>query len=199
MKTRNTFITALVCAVVVFVIPVILNCILGLNTSFTVIGDSTAWLAFWGTYLGTIVSATMAVLTWITLKETRRQAMLVERYRQEDLRPRINIDIVNENHVLWLRLRNCGKRDAYDIHLSFAENEYINYIDTEFSSLFQKTKNKQKDSFFIPLEDSVKLWIGAFVTYDIIKKLDPSLKISMSYCGGQYIESFNLRLKEFIE
>lgn len=199
MKTRNIVIIAIICVVAVFIIPVILNYILGMSTSFSVIGDNTVWLAFWGTYLGTIVSAIMAFLTWKTLKETRRQAMLVEKYRQEDLRPRLNIDIVNEQHVLWLRLRNCGKRDAYDIHLSFSENEYLNYVESKYSSLFKKTKNKQKDVFFIPFEESVNLWIGAFETYDAIKKLDPTLTITLNYCDGQYNESYNLRLKEFID
>lgn len=86
MKTNSTIRRCLILGVILILsIPIILNLILGLPSPccVTVIGESTDWLLFWGSYLGGIITAAIGFLS-IFISQ-RNSSEMHEAERQKEL------------------------------------------------------------------------------------------------------------------
>ena len=59
---------------VILILPFAINFILLIPTFTKIVGDNTTWLSFWGSYLGSIISAGVAfVILHIQRKDTNAQ------------------------------------------------------------------------------------------------------------------------------
>ena len=67
---RKYFWLAIIVVILLAIFPFFLNWVLQRESFVPVIGDSATWLAFWGTYIGTILTALMVFATFITLHKT---------------------------------------------------------------------------------------------------------------------------------
>lgn len=70
---------------ITFFIPILLNVILGSNNPFqciTIVGDSTHWLGFYGSYIGGVLTAVIGFITLST--ESKRNKIQLEIRSRED-------------------------------------------------------------------------------------------------------------------
>lgn len=68
-KSKDTYLAIFI--IIVFIaFPFLLNWILQKESIVPVIGDSVTWLSFWGTYIGTVLTAVMVLATFITIRKT---------------------------------------------------------------------------------------------------------------------------------
>ncbi len=69
----------------------------------------------WITAIATVV---LAFITWYYAKLTKRMLKSTENALAEELRPYVVVDILVENHQIILRIRNIGKRPAFNTIIS---------------------------------------------------------------------------------
>lgn len=127
--------------VVVCVIPYIINCLILKQARFDIVGDGTHWLSFWASYLAAIASFAMVLITWWTLRESKKQNqdILAQnntiiklnqkqhndtlQHWEDEIRPYIEVRIVKYffPHQVCLEFYNFGKTTAKDITFSFKQ------------------------------------------------------------------------------
>ena len=81
--------------------------------------------------LSVIATAAMAILTFCTLMQNRKQM-------REINRARLIFSIISYQSSFYLKIENCGNETAYNINL-FINEDYIDNL------LFDNTKNKLKN------------------------------------------------------
>lgn len=125
--------------VVVCVIPYIINCLILKQARFDIVGDGTHWLSFWASYLAAIASFAMVLITWWTLRESKKQNqdILAQnntiiklnqkqhndtlQHWEDEVRPYIEVRVVKNlsPRQVYLEFLNIGKTTARDITFSF--------------------------------------------------------------------------------
>ena len=127
--------------VVICVIPYTINCLILKQARFEIVGNGTHWLSFWASYLAAIASFAMVLITWWTLRESKKQnqdiltqnnqiiALNEQQYKatlqhwEDEVRPYIEVRIVKHHFPLhvFLEFNNFGKTTAKDITFSFKQ------------------------------------------------------------------------------
>lgn len=127
--------------VVICVIPYTINCLILKQARFEIVGNGTHWLSFWASYLAAIASFAMVLITWWTLRESKKQnqntltqnnqiiALNKQQYHatlqhwEDEVRPYIEVRIVKYffPHQVCLEFYNFGKTTAKDITFSFKQ------------------------------------------------------------------------------
>ena len=131
-------------------IPVLLNVLLPIHVT-KVIGDETLWLGFWGSFVGSIASFTVAFLTYRTLihyKESQQQNERLEQRKKEfewlsDLRHSMS-DLLNCCDLsIVVELFEKIERGYYEDAISEANRLIVNYKKANFevSSLLYSSEN----------------------------------------------------------
>ena len=171
MKRRYSLIVFFL--ITVIALPLIINWLILKPQLFNTVGDGSAWLLFWATYISAIASFAMVLITWLTLKESRHQnqslinqneelilqnsQQLLELKRQwkESHRPFLIISIITHSGGYFLKIQNAGKEIAKNVTVTFSKS----FID---SLLFKETSKKLislQTPFFIEPESSKYYYI----------------------------------------
>lgn len=126
---------------IILALPVVINFILLIPAFSPIVGDGTHWLSFWASYLAAIASFAMVLITWWTLRESKKQnqnilthndqiiALNKQQYHatlqhwEDEVRPYIEVRIVKHYfpHQVCLEFYNFGKTTAKDITFSFKQ------------------------------------------------------------------------------
>lgn len=130
----------LLIVVVVITAPFVINWVILQPQKFEVVGDGTHWLGFWATYISAVASFAMVVITWVTLKQSKKQNELIlqqnkeqlnelKRQWEEEQRPYLEIALVKIGYPYqyFIEIRNIGKTSADNITFNF-DSEFINGI-----------------------------------------------------------------------
>lgn len=70
MQCKNEWVHVAIILLVLMAVPFLLNWVLQWRAVVPVIGDEVSWLAFWGTYIGAILTAWMVYATFKTIQKT---------------------------------------------------------------------------------------------------------------------------------
>lgn len=195
MNKKNLYILILgVIGLLLF--PFVLNLILRQDAFFPVVGDSVAWLSFWPTYLSTIASLGMIILTYRSLKQTREQMIRYEQQREEENRALITASIIVHEKAFYLKLKNIGRTNASRVSI-VVNHEFIDSLPDQNKFFFEDLKNP----FYIEVEHPVYIYIGwCDYVNDKYKDQDMVMRLSGSYHSTftEYKLDEELRLSEFI-
>ena len=112
-------------------LPVFLNYVLNFNIGASIIGEPKDWLLFWGTYISSISSLWMIILTYLIIKQNDRA-----------IRGNLITGIVYNNEAYFLEITNIGQSICYDIDISTNEsfNEKLEPLSKEIFIRFQNRK-----------------------------------------------------------
>ena len=195
MNKKNIYILIFV-VIGLLLFPLVLNFILLQEAFFPVVGGSVTWLSFWPTYLSTIVSLGMIILTYKSLKQNQKQIIMFEKQREEENRARICTSIIVHETAFYLKLKNIGKTNASRVNISVNQD----YIDT----LSDRDKIIIEDferPFYIEANKSVYIFLGwCKDVNEKYKDQDIVLQLSGFYYSSsvKYPINEELRLSEFI-
>lgn len=149
----------LIVAIIILIIPLIINKVILLPAMFDVVGEGTDWLSFWGAYLGSIISAAVAFIILCIQKsenekqnKTNRQLQFnILKYQQEQ--SYLNDFIVISSKLIAiinpLEIKTICKNLRPDNVIQI-ENEILTYLnkitrlELEFYLHLSDTDNKQK-------------------------------------------------------
>ena len=128
MSSKNSETSPIVWIVLILAIsilvPVLLNFILPIHIT-KVIGDETLWLGFWGSFIGSIASFTVAFLTYRTLlhyKEAQNQNERLEDYKNN------SIWLAELRRSLSEYLHCCNKYSIAELIYYFEDKDYSSVL-----------------------------------------------------------------------
>ena len=167
-------IMAIIIVVAFISFPFFLNWILQKPSLTSVIGDDVTWLSFWGTYIGSILTALMVFVTFVTLRKT-----------------------INLNKIQWrIDWLNSYREAAANILVATDSSE-VNQIaqDIEFGEYDKAVVSGQKMS--------IKVKRSSFVLTSVLKEYSDVFGVnkSDSYVDqlNDFIEPFLVRTGEIIQ
>ena len=196
--------------------PFVLNKIVILPSFTQIAGDETTWLSFWPMYLSAIASFAMVFASLYTLRKSldehkvdrklqenmllqnKEQLNEIKRQWEEDNRARLNFSIIINDGIILLKIKNIGRRNAYDIRLliskDFIENLFSEHIRSQFYHLQEKPfaieAGESKHYMISPIYSDAEYTIGGKEKYagtDINSWLDKSKNLNIlitgEYCG----------------
>lgn len=107
--------------VLLFVLPIGLNFLLQANAPYSVIGDPSVWLSFWGTYFASILAS---LITLFVLYKTLKQneTSLLKTLSQNEANN-------EESKKLQIVIFKKGLEERRIIELSTMLKDYISYVD----------------------------------------------------------------------
>lgn len=135
-KKRIIIIITVITAILL--VPVILNFILQISCDLPIIGDPQTWLSFWGSFIGSLASFAMIVITVHTLKQNKQQLDEMKRQWEEEHRPHLTCRIIVNKRAFFLQISNPSNYDASNVIISFGE-ELIENIDNKFKDMYINT------------------------------------------------------------
>lgn len=121
--------------IIIFSWPLIVNCLYNVETDCKVLHKPQEWTIFWGSYIGSIVSAAVAfIILFLQRKDNKEEN---EKNREENEKNRVlQLKIVEQQQEMqWLNtFRQCSV-------------EYISvYSDDNIREIVNKVKNEPKES-----------------------------------------------------
>lgn len=101
-------------ALLVIVVPLIMNWLILRDRQFTVVGEATDWLQFWPVYLGAIGTIAMTFATFCTLRANQKQmaSMIASEGAQ------LVFSLSRDYEYVFLKVTNVGRSVARNIQLS---------------------------------------------------------------------------------
>lgn len=185
--------------IVIFIIlmlglPVMLNYILLIPAFAPIIGDSATWLSFWASFISSIASFAMIVVTYLSLRQGREQLNEIKRQWAENNRPRIYGRIITYQSAFFLELYNAGREDANCVEVKI-NNEFYDNLSSDMKPIFDSMVD---NPFFVGAGKSVYFLIG--VCKEISQQWrdkDFSIIISGKY-NNIYDLYINLPIQHFI-
>lgn len=172
--------------IAIVTMPIFLNFILQIDTPFgiKVIGDAVVWLQFWGTYLSTLISLLMAYVAFASLNEMKKQT-------ENNNRPFLAVDVVMKNSCYFLRIRNCGNKDAYNVKMSILGNYNV------LSKVSIKNIRKyQEGSFFVPVKEH-KLLLLESESQNYSDLIGLQFTVKLDYCDRWNYEMV-IKMDDFV-
>lgn len=109
------------------------------------------WLGFWATFLSSIASFAMVLITWWTLRQTQQQW-------ENEQRAKLNFTLDIAQKIYVLKIRNVGREDAYKIEVKF-NKEFLDCITAK--SIKEIYTNLQKTPFCIESGQTRYIYISS--------------------------------------
>lgn len=204
----------LIFVIILLSLPLFLNWIVTRDTLFDckVAGDSKDWLLVWITYLSVLSSIAMVIITYISLRnskeqndkilqQNKEQLEEIKKERQEDLlekkeiqRARLVFDIIIFKKGYYLRIRNIGKENAFNVAIT-VNKEFIQNIIERNQIIFIKLN----DPFYVPIDIPKYFYIGPCL--DVHNRWDGKnihLLLNGTYCNNYEIRE-DLDMTQFID
>lgn len=199
--------------IILLLLPLILNWVVTRDTIFDckIAGDSKDWLLVWITYLSVLSSMFMVFITYLSLKnskeqndkilqQNKEQLEEIKKERQEDLlekkesqRARLVFDIIFDQIFYYLRIRNIGKENAFNVSITVNE-DFIQNIENKNHVIFKE----MKVPFYVPIDIPKYFLIG--VNEDVVERWkgkDIPLSLNGTYCDNYQIKE-DINMNQFI-
>ncbi len=125
-------------------LPIVLNYVLNLNIGASIIGDPKDWLLFWATYISSVSSLWMIILTYLIIKQN-----------DESRQGFLDASIEYSKGAYYLEITNVGNSICYDINISTNE-DFNKELDASSKEMFTKFQNKK---FSIKAGESKRIFI----------------------------------------
>lgn len=177
--------------------------------NYKVAGEPKDWLSFWVIYFSALMSLAMVIITWYTLKQNKEQLEEIKKERQEDLlerkesqRPRLVFDIIISQKAYFLRIRNIGKENAFNVSICVNEDFIQNLEDNDrvFFEVIKQTFYVPTDIpkyFFIgPCEDVITRWKGKNIPLSLIGTYSDNYKIQENIDMNQFIDQQHIIVED---
>ena len=136
--------------------PSFLNWILQKESFVPVVGNGVTWLSFWPVYLSAIASFGMIYMTYLSLRQNKKQLEELRRQREEDERARLVFSVIIYQQAFMLKISNIGKRNVYNATILFNE-DFLNEL---LEEKYQEGYRQLTKSFFVEAGTSRHLLIG---------------------------------------
>jgi hypothetical protein len=136
--------------------PFFLNWVLQKESFVAVVGDSVTWLSFWPVYLSAIASFGMIYMTFLSLRQNKKQLEELRRQREDDERARLVFSVVVYQYAFMLKISNIGKRNVYKATIHFNED----FLDELLEEKYQEGYRQLSKPFFVEAGKSRYLLIG---------------------------------------
>lgn len=200
LTTKKWIKYSLIIIVIMFVIAIIINYLILCPRQFEFVGKDTDWLSFWPTYLSSIASFAMVLITWWTLTKTQQ-------HWEEEERPLLYAEVnqfihstqgnQRNDYKYVLKIENVGIQLASDVNVevmfvSEDENIRTNIFYDKIVAEFNEIKKnvymiKGKDTRLITLLPDSE-WLPTnqnedFKAYDSFHQffMENSIKVIINY------------------
>lgn len=211
----------IIAGLIIIFLPIGLNYILLIPLNANIVGDSTHWLLFWGGYLGSIISSTVAfIILYVQYKnnsienrQNRQLQLNVLLYQQETewlnkFREAMinNLNTIRDDHLINIgnRVINNKKDNNTLFKIMDTTNELINqliFTDTYAAMLVPvNCDRKQVCAYNKERESAFTKFKGVLIDIQIIaiiKCLNTS-KSNLLHAIPNYEEMASVELKDFI-
>lgn len=182
--------------VIILLLPLFLNWVVTRDNiyNYKVAGEPKDWLSFWVIYFSALMSLAMVRITWYTLKQNKEQLEEIKKERQESQRARLVFDIIISQKAYFLRIRNIGKENAFNVSISVNE-DFIQNLEDNDRVFFEVIKQ----TFYVPTDIPKYFFIG--LCEDVItrwKGKDIPLSLTGTYCDSYQINE-NIDMNQFID
>lgn len=175
----------IVVGIIIVLAPILLNFILLLHIGIPeqlIVGDSKLWLSFWPTYLGSLGTFLMAIMTYKTLKQN-------EKLIKSQNTPKLSCSLSVGNNCLLVIIKNISSVPAYNVGLSLINKTNIKEI-YKFDSL---CSSLDKVRFDISPGDSKRIEILGIEPHKN-GQYDGYISVILNYNG--VTETVNIYLEE---
>ena len=180
---------------IIVLLPLFLNWIVTRDNiyNYKVAGEPKDWLSFWVIYFSALMSLGMVIITWYTLKQNKEQLDEIKRERKESQRARLVFDIIVSQTAFFLRIRNIGKENAFNVSITVNE-DFIHNIENKNQVIFKE----MKVPFYIPTDIPKYFYIGACEEASSNwKGKGVTLSLTGAYCDSYQINE-SLDMDQFI-
>lgn len=182
--------------IVFIVVPILINVVVISKNPFgwTVAGDESDWITFWASYISSIVSFAMVLITFETLEQNKKQFDEMKKQWDEERLPNLILSVGISQHALFLKVCNIGLYPAYNVKLSI-NDEFYNSLP---SNVAKKCFDSFIEPFYVDGKSTKYVFIG---TGDEIENhfagKDITLSIKGVYCKNMEV-SFSCNMSEII-
>lgn len=143
--------------------------------------------------IGAIASFVMVIVTFVTLRQNKKQIDELKRQWDEQNRPDITFKIIQSDYFICLQILNVGNAKAYDIFFEF-NKEFIDLLKVEGTSL--SMTDSAIETF--PL-DLVKGQAKSYPLFIRIEGMPDSILKTMINIRGGYNGKYEISQKFKIE
>lgn len=163
-------------------LPIFINWISTKETSCELLWQPAIWTSFWSTYLSSIASFSMVVITWYTLRQNDKQLSIIE----EANIPKLSCSIVRNREYIALKVCNITSVLAPNVSIQILN-------DTEYkNTMFEKyVETVLKDTQFY-IQPHEEILIPLYITYYADQLYDG--KITVKFNINKIISSYDLHL-----
>lgn len=180
---RNKYLIVIL-AIIAILVPVIFNFVLVLPSFLPqrwLIGDPTYWHSFWPTYIGSLGTLLMAIMTYKTLKQN-------DQLIKEQNTPKVSCSLSVSKDCLYIEIKNTASVPAHNVKVSLTSNTNEKIFD--FDSL---CKHLSQMSLDISPFETKQIPIRGIQSY-VEGKYDGYISVTLTY--KDKTETFNLYLSE---
>lgn len=193
--------------IILLLLPLILNWVVTRDTIFDckIAGDSKDWLLVWITYLSVLSSMFMVFITYLSLRnskeqndkilqQNKEQLDEIKKEREEAQRARLVFDIIINKTAYFLRIRNIGKENAFNVSIN-VNKDFIQNLEDNDQVFFKKIKQ----TFYVLTDTPKYFFIG--LSTNVTKRWnykDISLSLNGTYCDNYQIKE-NINMNQFID
>lgn len=190
--------------VIILLLPLFLNWVVTRDNfyNYKVAGEPKDWLSFWVIYFSALMSFAMVIITWYTLKQNKEQLDEIKRERKESQRARLVFDIIISQKAYFLRIRNIGKENAFNVSICVNEDFIQNLEDNDrvFFEVIKQTFYVPTDIpkyFFIgPCEDVITRWKGKNIPLSLTGTYSDNYKIQENIDMNQFIDQQHIIVED---
>lgn len=177
----------LMVVILLLILPLLINLCYYFETDYYAMHAPSAWTSFWATYIGTIASFAMVLITWVTLKQNKEQLEEMKLQWKEQNTPKISCTLQKSSDYLLIEILNTSQAHAHKVSVHIINNTGRNIFRFDQTCAFL-----EKATFEIP-PFSVKQ-IPIYVTPCVDGDYEGYLSVEVSY--EERKDMFDLYLKE---
>lgn len=163
------------------------------------------------TAVSAIATLIMAIATFVTIRQNKKQLKELQRQWNETNRARLTFSIIVNNGLYLLKITNCGTVIAYNISIKFNDDFINNHFSDSVKEWFHSLENKpfcieagvSKHYYISPIagygscEIRGKSFSGAQIDNWLKKHITDKIKITGKYCDIYDIDE-EFSMEEYI-
>lgn len=182
--------------IVFIAVPILINVVVISKNPFgwTVAGSESDWITFWASYISSIVSFAMVLITFETLEQNKKQFDEMKKQWDEERLPNLILSVGISQYALFLKVCNIGLYPAYNVKLSI-NDEFYNSLPSDkakecFDSIIEPfyVDGKSTKYVFIGTGDQIENYFaGKDITLSIKGVYCKNMEVSFSCNMGQII------------
>lgn len=196
MKKQIT-IGVIIFLVILIIVPFAINLFIQLPAQFDVVGEPVNWLMFWPTYISAAASFFMIYVTYLSLKQNRKQLDEMKRQWDYDHKKELVAYLVVHNKYFYLCIKNTSIVPIINIHASITHipsgihKPYAEFLNNFNNSIFSieaggcryintYVLNSCSPGYSSNNDFNADDYLGITLTYDDDKDKEIPLELSFS-------------------